>query len=178
METRNLAELYDRPPMDWDEVRVRLEAGFPQGPGSGTGDPGRFTTWLTTLNADGGPHVTAVGAVWVDGSFFFTSARRARKGRNLARDPRCAMSLSVREFDLTVEGEAELVTDPSTVQRLAQVWAEGGWPCEVDESGAALTAPYSAQSAGPPPWHVYRIGATSANAVQTEEPYGATRWRF
>jgi hypothetical protein len=39
-----------------------------------------------------------------------------------------------------------------------------------------MTAP--AQSAGPPPWHVYRIGATSAFAVQTVEPHGATRWVF
>jgi hypothetical protein len=177
METRNLAELYDATPMDWDEVRGRLDAGFDQTPGS-EGGPGRHTTWLTTLNRDGSPHVTALGAVWVDGRYFFTTGRHARKGRNLARDPRCALSLSVREFDLTLEGVAHQVTDPAAVARLARVWADGGWPCQVDESGTALTAPYSAQSAGPPPWHVYRIDATSAVAVQTVEPYGATRWAF
>lgn len=177
METHNLAELYDAPPMEWDQVRTRLDVGIDQAPGSGDG-PGRHTCWLTTLNADGSPHVTAVGANWDDGSFFFETGKSSRKGRNLARDPRCAMSVSVREFDLSVEGHAGLVTDPDMVARLAQLWADGGWPCEVDDTGTALIAPFSAQSAGPPPWHVYRIEATSAFAVQTVEPHGATRWRF
>lgn len=177
METHNLAELYDAPPMEWDEVRRRLDAGFDQTPGR-EGDPGRHTTWLATLNDDGGPHVAALGAVWVDGCYYVSTGRHTRKGRNLARDPRCALSLSVREFDLTVEGVAREVTDRETVARLARVWAAGGWPCEVDDSGTALTAPFSAQSAGPPPWHVFRIDATSAVAVQTVEPHGATRWVF
>jgi len=177
METRNLAELYDAPPMDWGQVRRRLDAGFDQTPGSGEG-PGRYSTWLITINDDGSPHATALGAVWVDGAYWFCTGRHSRKGRNLERDPRCALSLSVHEFDLTLEGRAQLVTDPASVAKLAQVWADGGWPCEVDESGTALTAPYSAQSAGPPPWHVYRIDADSAFAVQTVEPHGATRWEF
>jgi hypothetical protein len=177
METHNLAELYNAPPMDWEQVRARLDAGIDEVPGTGE-DTGRNTTWLTTVNDDGSPHVTPLGAAWVDGSFFFTTGQRSRKGRNLARDGRCAVSVSVRELDLVLEGEAHLVTDPPTVAKLAKVWSDGGWPCEVDESGTALTAPYSAQSAAPPPWHVYRIEAGSAFAVQVVEPYGATRWRF
>jgi PPOX class probable F420-dependent enzyme len=177
MDSRNLAELYDAPPMDWDEVRGRLDAGIEQAPGSEDG-PGRHTCWLCTINADGSPHVTAVGANWLDGSFFFETGKGTRKGRNLARDPRCSLSISVREFDLTIEGAARVVTDPDTVARLARIWSEGGWPAEVDESGTALTAPFSAQSAGPPPWHVYRIDTASAFAVQTVAPHGATRWVF
>ena len=177
METRNLAELYDAPPMDWADVRRRLDAGFELVPGSEDG-PGRHSTWLSTINADGSPHLTALGANWVDGTFFFETGQHTRKGRNLARDPRCALSLSLREFDLTVEGRAEVVTDPATVAKLARIWADGGWPCEVDESGIALTAPFSAQSAGRPPYHVYRIAVGSAFAVQTVEPHGATRWTF
>ena len=177
METRNLAELYDAPPIDWEDVRRILDAGYEQAPGREDG-PGRHTTWLTTVNADGSPHITPLGTEWVDGSYFFTTGQRSRKGRNVARDPRCALSVSVRELDLVVEGVVHLVTDPDTVAKLAKVWADGGWPCEVDDSGTALTAPYSAQSAGPPPWHVYRVEATSAYAVQVVEPFGATRWRF
>lgn len=177
METRNLAELYHAPVMEWAELTARLDAGFAQAPGSGSG-PGRHTCWLTTINPDGSPHVTGVGANWVDGSFWFETGRSTRKGRNLDRDPRCVLSLAVREFDLVVEGDAELVTEPDTVARLARVWAEEGWPAEPDASGTAVTAPFSAQSAGLPPWHVYRIAARSAYAVQTVDPYGATRWRF
>jgi len=43
---------------------------------------------------------------------------------------------------------------------------------------AALTAPYSAPSAGPAPWHLYRLRFHTVYGVATAEPYGATRWRF
>lgn len=61
---------------------------------------------------------------------------------------------------------------------MAARWAAGGWPARVDDSGHALTAEYSAPSAGRPPWFVYRLAAAAATAVGTVEPYGATRWRF
>lgn len=76
-----------------------------------------------------------------------------------------------------VEGTASLVEDPPTVARLAAIWAEE-WPCEVDSSGTALTAEFSAPSAGPPPWRVYRMTVDAATALQTVEPGGATRWTF
>ena len=69
-------------------------------------------------------------------------------------------------------------TDPAPVARLAETWAAGGWPCRVDESGIALTAEFSAPSAGKPPWHVYRITPVSAVALSTVEPGGATRFDF
>ncbi|GAA1847484.1 pyridoxamine 5'-phosphate oxidase family protein [Pseudonocardia ailaonensis] len=176
MDTVNLATLYDLPAMDWAAVGAGLEAGFAQAPGQG--GPDRHTCWLTTLNADGSPHVTALGALWVDGAFWFETGETTRKGRNLARDPRCALSLATHDFDLTVNGSAVHVTDPETVARLAAAWAEGGWPCRVDDSGTALTAEFSAPSAGTPPWAIYRIDATSATALGTVEPGGATRWTF
>jgi len=75
-----------------------------------------------------------------------------------------------------VEGSAEKVTDPATVADLAARWAAEGWPARVDDSGTAITAEYSAPSAGRPPWHVYRLVLTGATALQTVEPGGATRW--
>ena len=176
METRNLAELYDLEALSWGSVEARLARGLTQAPG--TGGPDRHTCWLTTLNDDGSPHTTGVGALWVDGSFWFETGRTTRKGRNLARDARCALSLATAEFDLVVEGDAARVTDPVTVAAMAGQWAEGGWPCRVDESGTALTAEFSAPSAGPPPWLVYRLTPSTATAVLTVEPGGATRWGF
>jgi hypothetical protein len=176
MDTQNLATRYELPAMDWQAVAARLDAGFEQAPGGG--GPDRHTTWLTTLDPDGSPHVTAIGSLWLDGGFWFETGATTRKGRNLARDPRCALAIATREFDLSVTGTADVVTDPATVARLAAAWAEGGWPCEVDASGTALTAPFSAPSAGGPPWSVYRVTARSAYAVGTVEPGGATRWTF
>src|SRR5262249_59574823 len=108
----------------------------------------------------------------------FETGRTTRKGRNGGRDPRCALSLSTHEFDLTVEGDVEHVSDPAVVAAMAARWNAEGWPCRVDESGQALTADFSAPSAGPPPWYVYRITLRSATALSILEPGGATRWRF
>jgi hypothetical protein len=88
------------------------------------------------------------------------------------------LSLATHEFDLILEGDAHQVTDPPTVAAMAQRWVAGGWPARVDDTGRALTAEFSAPSAGPPPWHVYRITPRAATALATVEPGGATRWRF
>ena len=175
MEARNLADLYNAPLMDWSGITDRLDAGYTQAPG--TGGPDRHTSWLATINPDGAPHLTGLGMIWVDGAFWFETGDATRKAKNIARDPRCTVSVSLREFDLIVEGEAEKVTDPATVAKLAALWAED-WPCRVDESGVALTADYSAQSAGPPPWYVYRVTPRRATAIETIEPGRATRWTF
>jgi hypothetical protein len=176
VEAKNLADLYGLPLVEWAAVTKRLEEGLTQAPG--TGGPDRHTCWLATINADGSPHVTGVGAMWVNDAFWFETGDRTLKARNLARDPRCSLSVAMREFDLVVEGAALRVTDPPTVAAMAERWAADGWPCRVDESGRALTADFSAPSAGPPPWFVYRITPGSATALSILEPGGATRWRF
>jgi len=176
MEATNLADLYNSPLLDWSPIQARLAAGLSQAPG--TGGPDRHTCWLATINPDRSPHVTGIGALWADGCWWFETGQYTRKGKNLARDPRCTLSVAAREFDLVVEGEATLVTDPATVAGLAARWAAEGWPARADDTGAALTAEFSAPSAGPPPWHVYRLTPRTATALATIDPGGATRWRF
>ena len=108
-----------------------------------------------------------------------SSATRIERGRfSSARDPRCALSLATDEFDLVAEGNARQVTDTPTVAAMAARWAAEGWPARVDESGRAITAEYSAPSAGPAPWYVYRFTPRAATALRTVDPGGATRWRF
>ena len=175
-EAKNLADLYELPLLDWDNIAVRLAAGVAQAPG--TGGPNRHTCWLATINRDGTPHLTGVGALWVDNAFWFETGEQTRKGRNLARDPRCSLSVATLEFDLVVNGMAEQVRDAGTVASMAERWNDAGWPARVDESGVALTAEFSAPSAGPPPWVIYRLVPDRAPALQTVEPGGATQWRF
>ena len=80
MDARNLADLYKLPLLDWDRITARLEHGFPQAPGGG--GPDRHTYWLATINADGSPHVNGIGALWVDGAFWFETGETSRKGKN------------------------------------------------------------------------------------------------
>jgi hypothetical protein len=79
-------------------------------------------------------------------------------------------------MDLTLDGTAARVTDPPTLEQVASIYRDIGWPASV--AGDAFTAPYSAPSAGPPPWHLYRFTFHTVVGLSTAEPNGATRWRF
>ena len=173
MDTKNLAEL---PVVDWDAVAQTLGSGFTQAPG--TGGPNRHTVWLATVNANGSPHVNGVGALWLEGSFWFVTGQRSVKGRNLARDSRCTLSVAVGDYDVVLNGTAELVTDPEVVAARVRDYNKDGWPCFVDETGIGLDAPFMAPSAGAAPWSVYRVTLTSGTALHCAEPGGATSWSF
>jgi hypothetical protein len=173
MEITNLGKADGLPVVDWAAVVEKLDARTPPAPDAHNSR----TTWLSTINEDGTPHVTAVGALWLDGAFWFQTGA-TRKGRNVARDPRCSIAVSIRDADVVIEGDALRVTDPNAVARIAKAWADQGWPAEPDESGSGITAPFNAPSQGPPPWHVYRIQPRSAIVTMSTEPGGLTRFRF
>src|SRR6185437_10917351 len=170
MDTINLGEADGLPPVRWEGVAEKLAAGSAPAP---DGLNAR-TTWLSTVNEDGSPHVTAVGALWLDGAYWFQTGTGTRKGHNVTRDPRCSVAVSVRDADVVVEGKATRVTDAAALTRVAKAWADQGWPAEPDQSGAGITAPFNAPSQGPPPWNVYRIEPHSAIVVLNVEPGGLT----
>jgi uncharacterized protein (TIGR02246 family) len=170
---RNL-DGYGASPIEWAKVGAVLDRTLTQAPG--TGGPGRHTSWLTTTNPDGSPHVMPVGVMSVDGAWYFTSGPGARKSRNIARDGRCVVSVATDQFDLVVDGTAQRVTDATELAAVAGVYAAEGWPARV--AGDALTAEFSAPSAGPPPWNLYRVESSTVYALGTAEPYGATRFDF
>jgi hypothetical protein len=173
VDARNL-DRYDAPTIEWTRVRDRLNEGFTQAPG--TGGPDRHTSWLATVNPDGTPHVMPLGALWVDGNLYFTSGAGTRKAKNLARNPRCVITLATQPFDLVFEGEAVKVTDDAKLQRIADAYASEGWAPTVRDG--TFYAEYSAPSAGPPPWDLYEMQPTTVFAMGTAEPGGATRFRF
>ncbi len=167
METKNLADLYDLDPIPWSRAVEALEST----------EPGVDTRcFLATTRPDGRPHMAGVGAVWDDGNVYFVSGGGTRKSRNLVENANCVVSMALKSFDIVFEGKAERVTDDATLQRLAKRYAGGGWPAKVEDG--ALAYDYSAPSAGPPPWNLYVVAPTTVFAVMSEEPGGATRWRF
>ena len=96
MEITNLGQADGLPPVDWAAVAEKLDAGSAPAPDA----VNSRTTWLSTINQDGSPHVTAVGALWLAGTFWFQTGASTRKGRNAARDPRCSIAVSVRDADV------------------------------------------------------------------------------
>ncbi|ORW98692.1 pyridoxamine 5'-phosphate oxidase [Mycobacterium triplex] len=173
MKARNL-DGYGAPTIEWARVKTVLDGRLTQAPGSG--GPQRHTAWLTTINPDGSPHVRPVGVIAHDGSWYFTSGPATRKSGNLARDRRCVVSVATEQFDLVLEGTADRVRDASELACVAEAFVHSGWPAQV--AGDALTAEYSAPSAGPPPWRVYRTQPAAVFALATSEPFGATKFRL
>jgi hypothetical protein len=174
MDIINLGAADGLPPVSWPNVVEKLKAGSPPAPDA----LNARTTWLSTVNEDGSAHTTAVGALWLDDSFWFQTGSGTRKGRNVTRDPRCSIAVSIRDADVVVEGEAARVTEPAALARVAKAWADQGWPAEPDVSGTGITAPFNAPSQGPPPWNMYRITPHSATVVLNAEPGGLTRFKF
>src|SRR6202035_5881027 len=174
MEISNLGEADGLPPVQWAAVVEKLDAGSTPAPDA----VNSRTTWLSTINEDGSPHVTAVGAVWLDGTFWFQTGAGTRKGRNVARDPRCSIAVSVRDADVVFEGDAARVTEPAALARIAKAWADNCLSAEPAVGGTGITAPFNAPALGPPPWTVYRFEPRSAIVTLGVEPGGLTRFRF
>ena len=98
--------------------------------------------WISTVRADGRPHVAPLPAMWLDGVLHFSTGLAEQKARNLARNPRCILTTGNNAYrhglDVVVEGSAERVTDRSTLTRLAAMWeADLDWPYDVVEDGFA-----------------------------------------
>ena len=164
-ETTNL-DIYGNAALEWSRALEALAV-----------PPTENLTWfLGTVDPDGRPHAAGVGAHYIDGDIYITSGPRTRKSRNLATNPACTVCVGLDGIDLVFEGEASRVTDAGILERVVARFREGGWPAEVD--GDAFTAPFSAPSAGPPPWFLYRFTFHTVFGVAGAEPFGATRWRF
>jgi hypothetical protein len=168
VEVKNL-DIYGNDALPWSRAHDLL-ANSPAGPD--------LAFFLGTAQPDGRPHAARVGAIWYDDDLYFTSGPETRKSRNLAANPACTISVSLKGLDLVLEGEAKRITDKSRLEALAELYrgAGSGWPVEVKDD--AFTAPFSAPSAGKPPWYVYRFTFDTAFGVATAKPDGATRWRF
>ena len=83
---------------------------------------GNRNFWVVTVSADGRPHALPVWGVWDDGDgrFCFSCAPRSRKGRNLKANPRVVVAIDDTLECVSIEGEAELVTDDAALD----VWIE------------------------------------------------------
>jgi hypothetical protein len=93
-------------------------------------DAGRHKT-IATLRADGSPRISGIECEFTDGELRFGSMTGARKGADLARDPRFALHGPTVD---PVEGE------------------EAAWPGEAKISGRAVAAgPVTAHDDSEPP---------------------------
>ena len=128
--------------------------------------------WVSTVRADGRPHVTPVVAVWTNGALYFTSGPSEQKSRNLAANGHCAVTTGCNTWndglDLVLHGDAVVVHDLALLRQVADAFlAKYGsdWAFEVAEDGTF---------GGP---LVYQLVPVQGLAF-AKGPFSHTRWDF
>src|SRR6476660_1232690 len=98
--------------------------------------------WISTVRADGRPHVTPLVAVWLDDAISFATGPGEQKALNLRTNQNVTLTTGCNDWerglDVVVEGKAVRVTDESALERLAEAWAtkwDGRWHYEVHDGG-------------------------------------------
>jgi nitroimidazol reductase NimA-like FMN-containing flavoprotein (pyridoxamine 5'-phosphate oxidase superfamily) len=104
----------------WDETRRVLETAE--------------LFWISTVRADGRPHVTPLVAVWLDGAIHFCTGATEQKAMNLRGNPHVILTTGCNHWDggldVVVEGDAVQLTDDDVLERLGEAWAtkwDGRW---------------------------------------------------
>jgi general stress protein 26 len=94
--------------------------------------------WVTTVRADGRPHMTPLVAIWADGALHFCTGGSEQKAVNLRGNRHVILSTGCNTWDqgldVVVEGDAVQVTDDDVLRRLATAWAakwHGQWQYQV-----------------------------------------------
>lgn len=101
-------QLSGAPHPAWDDVNRALAAAH--------------NYWVATAGAGGRPHAVPVWGVWLDGTFYFATARGSRKGRNLAENPRVVVHLESGDDVVILEGDADEVSSASMLARFADAY--------------------------------------------------------
>jgi nitroimidazol reductase NimA-like FMN-containing flavoprotein (pyridoxamine 5'-phosphate oxidase superfamily) len=132
--------------------------------------------WLTTIRADGRPHVTPLVGVAYEGAMHFCTGLREQKARNLEHSPLVALTTGTNTWaqgmDVVVEGTAVRITDRDRLQRLADAYEEkygSVWHFDVIEDG------FKSDEGGPAA--VFRIEPSKVMAF-AKEPHAQTTFRF
>jgi nitroimidazol reductase NimA-like FMN-containing flavoprotein (pyridoxamine 5'-phosphate oxidase superfamily) len=112
----------------WDDTRKALEAAE--------------LFWISTVRADGRPHMTPLVAVWLDDALHFCTGEGEQKAVNLRGNQNVILMTGCNQWDggldVVVEGQAVRVTDSGTLRRLAEAWArkwDGRWEYEPGDDG-------------------------------------------
>jgi general stress protein 26 len=150
-------------PSRWKDVREVLDTAQ--------------TYWLTTVRADGRPHVTPLIAIWDDSALHFSTGDREQKSRNLAANSRVALTTGANALDegmdVVVEGKAVRVTDTARLEHLAAAWVgKYGevWRFEVRDH--AFWHPGGGAAS------VYAVPSATVHAFRKGPTYAQTRWQL
>jgi hypothetical protein len=131
--------------------------------------------WLTSVRASGGPHMTPLIGVYVDGALHFCTGGEEQKARNIAANPEILMSTGNNTLhaglDIAVEGTATPVTADDRLRALATAWEDkygAEWHFDVADGAFAHSGGRA---------EVFRVEPHRAYAFG-KDPYSHSRYRF
>jgi len=111
-----------------------------------------------------------VWAIWLDGGLWLSTSGESAKGRNLAHDPRCTVTLDDEGTQIVVDGTARRVTDEEELRHFAEAYTpKYGWPMTIRDGSVHFEDGNSG--------YVYAVRAETVFAF-VEEPFTSSRWRF
>lgn len=136
-------------------------------------------SWLSTVRADGRPHVTPLVAVWVDDALYFHTGTEEQKFANLRANPDVVLTTGCNSWnegiDVVVEGRAVHVTDEKVLTRVAEAFAarwDGRWQLAV--RGGRF---YNGNEEDWPS-EVFAVTPARVFAHAKGDPFGATTHKF
>ena len=153
----------DAGPTPWSEAQGKLEAAK--------------VYWLSTVRADGRPHVTPIAAVWLDDAVHFTTGEGEQKAKNLGHNPDVVVTTGSSDLagvDVVVEGQAVRVTDPSRLQRLADAYIPKYGDLFIHRVRDGTLRAEGAEGEV----LAFEVKATKAFAFGKGASFSQTRWRF
>ena len=121
--------------------------------------------WICTSRPDGRPHSIPVWGFWLDGAFYFGTARSTRKARNIAKNPAVSVHLESGDDVVILEGSAVEVanSDKKTTRKLDAA-------CRSKYKMPMMTIPESV---------IYSVRPKVILAWSERNfPNDATRWEF
>ena len=137
--------------------------------------------WLSTVRADGRPHVTPVSALWLDGTLYFQTGGIAQKTRHLRGNPHVTLTTGCNHlatgFDAVVEGDAVPCADVAVLERLNQMWRTlwgEDWPIELRDGVFYETG---GERRGEP-LLVFAVTPTKIFAYARGDQWSQTRYQF
>jgi general stress protein 26 len=137
--------------------------------------------WFTTVRWDARPHVTTVAAVWANDAVYVVTGVDEQKAKNLEQNQHCVITTGCNTFeglDVVVEAHAEVETDPTRLQAMADAYRakyDDMFPYEVRDGRLRMDVP----PVDAPPGEIvaYRLEATKAFGF-AKGPFSQTRWTF
>ena len=80
--------------------------------------------WVASASESGRPHAAPIWGLWLDGVFYFSTARASRKGENLAANPFAVVHLESGDEVVILEGSVEEISDRNALDALAVAYGE------------------------------------------------------